>query len=59
MHKLPINLFLMSCLIHLGVDYCAKGHDCHKDAECSSSNTKYTCKCNKGFQGNGTDCTGR
>lgn len=49
----------MSCLIHLGVDYCAKGHDCHKDAECSSSNTKYTCKCNKGFQGNGTDCTGR
>ncbi|KAG5671894.1 hypothetical protein PVAND_002063 [Polypedilum vanderplanki] len=39
------------------VDYCALGHNCNDNAKCFNLNTSYTCKCNKGFQGDGYHCT--
>ena len=43
----------------IGDDYCGKGHACHINATCLNLNTKYSCTCRPGFQGNGFDCTGR
>lgn len=40
----------------LGVDYCAKGHECHKDATCLNLKTQYACQCNKGHEGDGRHC---
>lgn len=42
-----------------GDDYCGKGHACHINATCLNLNTKYSCTCRPGFQGNGFDCTGQ
>lgn len=41
-----------------GVDYCSMGHSCDENATCMNLNTKYTCKCNQGFQGDGLSCQG-
>lgn len=41
-----------------GVDYCSMGHSCDENATCMNLNTKYTCKCNQGFQGDGITCEG-
>ncbi|XP_063701263.1 protein kinase C-binding protein NELL2-like [Culicoides brevitarsis] len=40
-----------------GVDYCSKGHACHTNATCLNLNTKYTCACHPGFQGDGFNCS--
>ncbi|XP_015913510.1 protein kinase C-binding protein NELL2 isoform X1 [Parasteatoda tepidariorum] len=40
-----------------GVDYCGKGHDCHRNASCMNLNTHYKCQCNRGFEGDGRHCT--
>ncbi|PZC79072.1 hypothetical protein B5X24_HaOG216887 [Helicoverpa armigera] len=32
------------------------GHSCDENATCMNLNTKYTCKCNQGFQGDGITC---
>lgn len=45
-------------LTNKGDDYCGKGHACHINATCLNLNTKYSCTCRLGFQGNGFDCTG-
>lgn len=42
-----------------GVDYCSKGHACHTNATCLNLNTKYTCACHPGFQGDGFNCSGK
>lgn len=52
------NYFKMLYLIS-GVDYCSMGHSCDENAMCMNLNTKYTCKCNQGFQGDGITCEGR
>ncbi|XP_011687422.1 PREDICTED: protein kinase C-binding protein NELL1-like [Wasmannia auropunctata] len=44
------------CKFCPGVDYCAKGHKCHTNANCTNLNTTYACACKKGFQGNGFIC---
>ena len=36
---------------------CAK-NDCHHNATCTVTDSSYFCNCTKGFQGNGTHCTG-
>ncbi|XP_055313801.1 protein kinase C-binding protein NELL1-like isoform X2 [Sitodiplosis mosellana] len=45
------------CKFCPGDDYCGKGHACHINATCLNLNTKYSCTCRLGFQGNGFDCT--
>lgn len=42
-----------------GVDYCNLGHRCSQNATCMNLNTKYTCKCNQGFDGDGITCNGK
>lgn len=32
---------------------------CDKDASCKIENGLWDCYCNKGYQGNGTECTGK
>ncbi|XP_050561369.1 protein kinase C-binding protein NELL1 isoform X1 [Spodoptera frugiperda] len=44
------------CKFCPGVDYCSMGHSCDENATCMNLNTKYTCKCNQGFQGDGLSC---
>lgn len=39
-------------------DYCAMGHQCHEKASCLNVSPKYSCHCEKGFQGDGFNCTG-
>lgn len=33
-------------------------HQCHEKASCLNVRTNYSCRCNKGFHGNGYNCTG-
>ncbi|XP_063530580.1 protein kinase C-binding protein NELL1-like isoform X1 [Cydia strobilella] len=44
------------CKFCPGVDYCSMGHTCDENATCMNLNTKYTCKCNQGFEGDGITC---
>ncbi|CAG9792184.1 unnamed protein product [Diatraea saccharalis] len=44
------------CKFCPGVDYCSMGHSCDENATCMNLNTKYTCTCNQGFQGDGLTC---
>ncbi|XP_057341580.1 protein kinase C-binding protein NELL1-like isoform X2 [Microplitis mediator] len=44
------------CKFCPGVDYCAKGHNCHTNASCLNLQTTYACHCNIGFQGDGQNC---
>ncbi|XP_055703456.1 protein kinase C-binding protein NELL1-like isoform X3 [Phlebotomus papatasi] len=44
------------CKFCPGDDYCSKGHACHTNATCLNLNTKYTCTCRPGFQGDGFHC---
>lgn len=46
-------------VIKQGEDYCSKGHACHTNATCLNLNTKYSCICDPGFQGDGFDCLGK
>ena len=32
---------------------------CDKNAKCNNSLGSYTCECNEGFSGDGTNCTGK
>lgn len=45
--------------VHTGVDYCAKGHNCHLNASCLNLETTYTCHCNTGYKGDGESCEGK
>ncbi|KAF4524544.1 hypothetical protein B566_EDAN002818 [Ephemera danica] len=45
------------CKFCPGVDYCAKGHNCHANATCLNLQTTYSCRCIVGFQGDGHTCT--
>ncbi|KAM4694213.1 uncharacterized protein O3C94_004641 [Discoglossus pictus] len=40
-------------------DYCLPPYPflCHKDAQCTSTNDTYTCKCKPGFTGDGKNCS--
>ncbi|XP_071647244.1 protein kinase C-binding protein NELL1 isoform X1 [Temnothorax longispinosus] len=44
------------CKFCPGVDYCAKGHDCHTNASCMNLQTTFACHCDTGFQGDGHNC---
>ncbi|KAJ1474090.1 hypothetical protein T484DRAFT_1833638 [Baffinella frigidus] len=40
-----------------GIDECCEGtHDCDDNATCTNTVSSFTCACDPGFEGNGTDC---
>ena len=47
-----------SHLFFLDTDEC-RSKPCHANAECTNTIGSYQCKCNKGYTGNGTLCTGK
>lgn len=41
------------------IDECmTNNHNCHEDATCSNTKGLWDCFCNKGYEGNGTNCQG-
>ena len=51
---------MIICDISSDLDECAIGtHRCHKFAVCTNTAGNYTCKCNKGFSGDGYSCFGK
>ena len=43
----------------LDINECTnKTHDCDADARCNNTIGSYTCHCNEGYYGNGTNCNG-
>lgn len=43
----------------IDIDECALKYDnCHTNALCTNTDGSYTCACNEGYTGNGTNCTG-
>ena len=45
-------------LIFVDDSICASFGGCHAYATCFNDNGKYSCRCNIGYTGNGTICTG-
>ena len=42
------------------IDECAgNSGNCHSNASCTNTIGDFECKCNGGFMGNGTSCTGK
>ena len=52
-------LLRSKCLsFDLDIDECTNGtHKCDEDASCSNDVPGYTCTCNKGYNGDGFNCT--
>ena len=51
-----INLFSLTS----DVNECSRGtHNCHSNARCTNTGGSFRCTCNRGYVGNGTDCTGK
>ncbi|XP_013395434.2 protein kinase C-binding protein NELL2 [Lingula anatina] len=44
------------CKICKDSNYCKKGNNCHGNATCINLKTRYDCKCNAGFVGDGRHC---
>ena len=52
-------MLIFDFFLYADVDECTNGEDdCHDNATCTNIPGRYECKCNSGFKGNGTDCTG-
>ena len=49
----------LTCGYFLDIDECMDHmDDCHQNASCRNNNGSFSCSCNSGFTGNGTDCEG-
>ena len=52
-------LLLMIYLLFTDINECTNStNDCHQNSTCTNSIGSYSCKCNQGFNGNGTSCIG-
>ena len=45
-------------LYHVDIDECEMGSDnCHENAQCINTEGSFTCYCNLGYTGDGTECS--
>ena len=47
--------------VHLDINECTSNvlpHNCHDDARCNNTKGSFNCTCNKGYEGDGVNCTG-
>ena len=42
----------------IDVDECKEKHSCHEHAKCINTIGSHACNCQRGFTGNGQNCTG-
>ena len=49
------------CCFHLvsDIDECSSENECHVNATCTNTIGSYSCMCKKGYEGDGTDCSGK
>ena len=49
------------CFTFLDINECAQDEDnnCHANANCTNLDGTFNCTCNKGYSGNGVNCTGK
>ena len=49
-----------NCSLFLDIDECTDStHNCDTQATCTNSVGSFTCTCNDGYSGDGTNCTGK
>ena len=53
-----LNIYSHFCF-HTDVDECKNSTRCHENANCTNTEGSYSCSCNDGYSGSGTECTGR
>ena len=41
------------------IDECSSENDCHVNATCTNTLGSYNCTCNKGYEGDGRNCSGK
>ena len=49
------------CCFHLvsDIDECSSENECHVNATCTNTIGSYSCMCKKGYEGDGTNCSGK
>ena len=55
MYQLSLTLLFFNLA---DINECVKGTPCGYNANCTNTDGSYTCKCQSGYDGNGTNCTG-
>lgn len=56
--KAPLDFFLVECT---DIDECASvgTNECDPNAWCTNTEGSYSCRCIRGFEGDGKNCTGK
>ena len=55
-----LETILLLGLVHADINECHAGsHNCHASASCNNTVGSYDCFCNKGFAGDGVNCSGK
>ena len=53
-----IDTLTVSFCYHVDIDECETGTDnCHESAQCTNTEGSFTCSCNPGYTGDGTECS--
>lgn len=57
-HHFPDSTRFFILFTRLDLDECAIPNECDLNALCTNTEGSYVCRCRKGFEGDGRNCTG-